>query len=237
MLIEPKAIFFDYGGTLDADGLPWKEHFQFIYESMGVRVPQERFDRAFYDSDDSLTLEGLDGVSLVDTLNEQVWRVLKGLGKSDIALQKKIADAFVLDTVLKIEENKVVLRKLKTRFKLGIISNFYGNLSSICGELGLLPLFDVVADSKRVGHIKPSAELFNYALSAVGVQPQQALMVGDSLKRDMQGAKALGMPHVLLANRDHPVAAQTCCPGDVVIGKLADLLEHLPDTRSVPLGI
>ncbi|MBI5426850.1 MAG: HAD family hydrolase [Nitrospinae bacterium] len=228
MPIEPKAIFFDYGGTLDADGIPWKEHFQSIYESMGVRVPQERFDRAFYDSDDSLTAEGLDGVSLADTLDEQVRRVLAGLGRPDPALQKNIAGAFRQDTARKVEENKTVLRRLKSRYKLGIISNFYGNLPAICKELGLSPLFDVVADSRRVGHIKPSAELFNYALSAVGVQAGQALMVGDSLKRDMRGAKALGMPHVLLIDRHNPAPPPTCCPGDGVIRAIPELLELLP---------
>ncbi len=227
MLIEPKAIFFDYGGTLDADGIPWKEHFQSIYESMGVRVPRERFDRAFYDSDDSLTAEGLDGVSLADTLNEQVRRVLAGLGMPDPALREKIAGAFRRDSVRKVEENKPVLMRLKSRYKLGIISNFYGNLPAICEELGLSPLFDVVADSRRVGHIKPSAELFNYALSAVGVQPERALMVGDSLKRDMQGAKALGMPHVLLVDRNHSAPPQTCCPRDGVIRAIPGLLELL----------
>lgn len=215
-----KAIFFDYGGTLDADGIPWKEHFQTIYESAGVRVEQEKFDRAFYDADDSLTDEGLDQTSFAETLREQVGRVLKSLGKSNASLQETIADTFRQNTIRKIEENRVALNQLKKRFKLGIISNFYGNLPTICEELGLLPLFDVIVDSKRVGNIKPSPQIFNHALSAVGVSAAQALMVGDSPKRDMLGAKSMGMPHILLSRQP----ANTCCPGDIVIREIPDLL-------------
>lgn len=209
---------------MDSDGIPWKDHFQAIYESAGIRVSQEKFDRAFYDADDSLTDEGLDQTSLADTLREQVGRVLKGLGMPDPSLQYSIANIFLQNTIRKVEENRIVLNQLKKRFKLGIISNFYGNLPTLCNELGILPLFNVIADSKRVGNIKPSPQIFNYALDAVGVRPDQALMVGDSPKRDMLGAKAMGMPHILLTRGQSPT---TCCAGDIVIQKLADLLEIL----------
>lgn len=224
MTTKLQALFFDYGGTLDADGIPWKEQFQVIYESAGIHVSQEKFDRAFYDSDDSITDEGLDQTSLMDTLNEQVGRVLRGLGKSDPALQERIAKTFLQNTARKIEENKTTLFQLKQRYKLGIISNFYGNLPTLCKELGLLPLFDVVVDSKRVGCIKPTPEIFNHALNAVGVKPEQAMMIGDSPKRDMLGAKGMGIRHILLSPKQ---PASTCCPGDAVISKIADLLEIL----------
>lgn len=224
MTTKLQSLFFDYGGTLDADGIPWKEQFQAIYESAGVHVSQEKYDRAFYDSDDSLTDEGLDQTCFMDTLNEQVGRVLRGLGKYDSALQSLIAKTFLQNTVRQIEKNKITLVKLKQRYKLGIISNFYGNLPTLCQELGLLPLFDVIVDSKRVGHLKPSPEIFNYALNAVGAKPDQALMVGDSPKRDMLGAKNMGIRHILLSPDPQ---ASTCCPGDIVIRKIADLLETL----------
>ena len=217
---KAKAIFFDYGGTLDADGITWKDHFQAIYESAGVCVDQEKFDSAFYSADDSLTDEGLDQTSFAETLQEQVGRVLKSLGKTDFALQEIIANTFRQDTIRKIEANKAVLQLLKKRFKLGIISNFYGNLPAICQELGLLPLFDIIVDSKRVGSLKPTPQIFNHALNAVGVNADQAVMVGDSPKRDMLGAKGMGMPHILLSRQP----ANTCCPGDIVIREIPDLL-------------
>jgi len=218
------ALFFDYGGTLDADGVPWKEHFEAVYRSLGVAVEQERFDRAFYDADDSLTDEGLDRHSLTEMLDEQVGRVLANLGIGDAGLKTRVVEAFRGDTLRKIEENRPVLERLKGKYRLGVISNFYGNLPALCEELGLGGLLDVVVDSRRIGHIKPSREIFEHALRGAGVKPHEAVMVGDSYKRDMLGARAMGMAHVLLAP-SHGAPA-TCCPGDRVIHRLADLLEY-----------
>ena len=55
----------------------------------------------------------------------------------------------------------------------------------------------------------------------------QAVMVGDSVKRDMLGARAIGMPHVLLASRQSG-SMNACCPGVPVISQLFDLMELLP---------
>jgi len=49
-----KSILFDYGGTLDSDGSTWLERFAPIYKEYGIDVPKQRFDRAFYDSNDNL---------------------------------------------------------------------------------------------------------------------------------------------------------------------------------------
>jgi len=38
-----QAIFFDYGGTLDANGVAWKEHFYPLYVKYGIAVPLQRF--------------------------------------------------------------------------------------------------------------------------------------------------------------------------------------------------
>jgi len=220
------ALFFDYGGTLDADGIPWKEHFEAVYRSLGVAIEREKFDRAFYDADDRLTEEGLDRHTLNEMLDDQVGRVLSNLGINDAQLKDRVVQAFRGDTLRKVEENKRVLERLKKNYRLGVISNFYGNLPAVCNELGLGDLLDVVVDSRRIGHIKPSREIFEAALKGVGVRPEEAVMVGDSYKRDMLGARAMGMPHVLLAAKESGTPPTPCCPGDRVIHRLADLLEH-----------
>jgi FMN phosphatase YigB (HAD superfamily) len=59
----------------------------------------------------------------------------------------------------------------------------------------------------------------------MGVQPEEAVFVGDNPGRDMEGAKGVGMPHIWLAGED-PERAKPCCPGDPVIRSL-DALEWL----------
>src|SRR5204863_6893657 len=48
------AVLFDFGGTLDADGLPWKERMERLFRDEGAIVARERFDSAFYAADDAL---------------------------------------------------------------------------------------------------------------------------------------------------------------------------------------
>jgi putative hydrolase of the HAD superfamily len=44
-----------------------------------------------------------------------------------------------------------------------------------------------------VGKKKPDPEIFNYALKVGGVRPPEAVMIGDSLEADVEGALNVGM--------------------------------------------
>src|SRR5439155_27123741 len=48
------AVLFDFGGTLDADGLAWKERVYRLFREEGVAVERERFDPLFHAADDAL---------------------------------------------------------------------------------------------------------------------------------------------------------------------------------------
>ena len=65
---------------------------------------------------------------------------------------------------------------------------------------GLLDLFEVLSISCEVGYLKPHPHIFQHALDALGVGPEETVMVGDSLRADVGGAKALGMTAVLKRN-------------------------------------
>ncbi len=66
---------------------------------------------------------------------------------------------------------------------------------------GLLDYFDVVVTREDVSAIKPEPRIFLYALESLGVEPGEAMMVGDSLSQDVYGAKNVGMTAVWI-NRD-----------------------------------
>ena len=59
-------------------------------------------------------------------------------------------------------------------------------------------LFDVTIFSSEHGCIKPATRLFELALEGLGASPAKAVHVGDSLKRDVAGAKAAGCAAVLI---------------------------------------
>ncbi|AFL94574.1 hypothetical protein containing HAD-like domain 2 [Thermococcus cleftensis] len=66
---------------------------------------------------------------------------------------------------------------------------------------GLLGYFDVIVTREDVRTIKPEPKIFLYSLEALGVEPGEAVMVGDSLSQDVYGAKNVGMTAVWI-NRE-----------------------------------
>ena len=83
--------------------------------------------------------------------------------------------------------------------KLGLVSNgFKKDLKHILGELGLRRWFDVVVCIDSCNCAKPAKEIFLYALNELGVQPSEALFIGDSVKEDYQGAMNVGVKPFLI---------------------------------------
>ncbi len=222
----PKAILFDFGGTLDSDGISWKERFYRIYREEGIDWDLPTFERMFYASDDSLTEERLDEVGYEAMLLEQVNRVLRFGDRFDAALARRIADRFHRDSLGYLERNRLLLESLSTKYRLGIVANFYGNLEFLCEEIGYRRFLVTVIDSARIGVAKPHPAIFRAAFERLNCSPDQAVFVGDNPVRDMAAAKALTMPHVWLntLNPDRP----PCCENDRVIQSLTTLGEILP---------
>lgn len=195
-----KSLLFDYGGTLDADGTTWLERFRPLYKEAGLDVPPERFDRAFYDSDDNLDKRhALKGLNLTETVRLQVADVVGVLAPGRQELVDRVTDRFVTDCRENFKRLTPALERLAKRYRLGIVSNFYGNLDGILVGEGLRPLFSVVADSGVLGVTKPEAGIFLHAAKGVGAAPADCLMVGDSIKRDIAGAHGVGMKKALVS--------------------------------------
>jgi HAD superfamily hydrolase (TIGR01549 family) len=60
-------------------------------------------------------------------------------------------------------------------------------------DLGLEDLFETTVISCDAGYMKPHPRIFEIALEKLGVEAEGTAMVGDSLRADVEGAKALGM--------------------------------------------
>ncbi len=88
------------------------------------------------------------------------------------------------------------------RYRLGVVSNFYGNLEAVCQSAGLAPLFAVMADSHCVGAEKPDPAIFRAALGAICAPPETTVFIGDSLRRDREGARRAGTGFIWIAPQD-----------------------------------
>lgn len=150
----------------------------------------------------------------------------------------RIADA-VIDSYAKAENWQVypdavpTLKQLHSAgFAIGIVSDWGSQLPLILDKLGLTPYLTFVQASAIVGAAKPSPIFYRMAAQAGGVDPSEALMVGDSYRADVMGARSAGMDAVLL---DRAGTAQV---SDVTIIRSLDEVLSLvgapPDPR--PLG-
>jgi putative hydrolase of the HAD superfamily len=218
------AVLFDFGGTLDADGLTWRERVARCCRDEGVAIDAGVFDSMFYAADDALVGGVSPTLSFRETVARLVSGVARGLGLGDDAPIDRVTARFVENALHTLDRNRSLLTALGQRYRLGLVSNFYGNLAAVCQECRIHDLFEVILDSTDVGWTKPDPRIFLKATEALGLSPAAAVFVGDSLPRDMAGARAAGMPHIWLSSHGQDGA---CCPGDPVIRSLTALPEML----------
>ena len=193
-------VLFDFGGTLDADGVRWSVRFHSAYRAAGGVEPFAAFEVAFRASDRALErrtdIERLGFRAMVDA---QTALVLNGLPDGVQLCAPAIADQFHATTLTMARRNEALLARLHASYHLGVVSNFTGNLELCLQELGLMRYFTVVADSGRVGVTKPDARLFQHALTWPGVTRTPAWMVGDNFESDIRPAAELGLSTAWLA--------------------------------------
>ena len=218
------VLLFDFGGTLDADGVPWKERFRRLWRDEGEDVSREVFDRAFYTADDALVGALPTTLPLEETAALLAAGIGKGLGTRDASLPARVADRFSTESLESLSHSAALLARLSARYKLGVVSNFYGNLDAVCRDAGIGRYLSVAVDSTAVGSCKPEPAIFHAALERLSAAPAEAVFIGDSPARDMAGARGVGMPHVLVAGEAFH-GFEPCCPGDSRIRGVEELAE------------
>jgi len=91
------------------------------------------------------------------------------------------------------------LRRLaQAGLKIGLISNTQRPLDEFASHFALERLFTASISSAELGFLKPHPAIFEAALAAVGEPAEAAVMVGDSVKADIEGARQAGMRAVLV---------------------------------------
>ena len=87
-----------------------------------------------------------------------------------------------------------LLKRLEGHFSMHIITNGFEEVQWVKLEKsGLLPYFDKVITSERVGVKKPDPKIFHYALDKANALLNESVMIGDDLKTDIIGAIQIGM--------------------------------------------
>ena len=107
-------------------------------------------------------------------------------------------------------------------FRLGVVSNSDGRVAHALAAAGLAQHFDVVVDSRIAGVEKPDPRIFLLALDQLGVEPAEALYVGDVYEVDVVGARNAGLAAALVGVTDADGV-----PGVLCVRSVADLVNEL----------
>jgi putative hydrolase of the HAD superfamily len=216
-----EALLFDFGGTLDADGVTWRERVRRLFAREGIPLRDGEFDAAFYTVDDRLTGRIPITLSFRDTVDQLITGVADALRVRDDTIRDRVARQFLDEALACLASRASLLRRLAGPYRLGVVSNFYGNLATVCADAGIAGFFDVLVDSAQVGCRKPDPLIFHHALERLDVPASRAVFVGDSLGRDMAGARGVGMRHIWL--RAATADGGPCCADDRVVLTLGAL--------------
>ena len=223
------TLLFDFGGTLDAPGVHWLTRFHRLYPQMGLDVVPERIKEAFYWADTQLMAHPeITTLQLLPLMLEHAAYQLRYLGLPAQPYQQRLAEGFCHTARRALQASVGVLTALRQRYTLGVISNFYGNVVTLCQECGLAALCDVIIDSAQVGVSKPEQRIFTLALEQLGRAPHTVAYIGDSFERDVLGARAAGLRTIWLRGLEPRV-----CPDPSMVDATITTLEELAAVLAV----
>ena len=226
------TLLFDFGGTLDAPGVHWLTRFYQLYPQSGLEVAPERIKEAFYWADAHIMAHPeITTLQFLPLMLEHATLQLRYLGLPSQPYQRLLAEGFWRAAMTSLHDSVRVLTLLRQRYTLGIISNFYGNVATLCQECGLAALCDVIIDSAQVGVSKPERRIFTLALEQLGCAPHTAAYIGDSFERDVIGAKTAGLHTIWLRGLE-----PRPCPDPSLVNATITTLEELPALLAVAVG-
>jgi putative hydrolase of the HAD superfamily len=157
----------------------------------------------------------------------QSWEnALMKCGVSDVNLATQLADAFRRNRrkhLVLYDDAIYCLDKLSKLFPLALCTNGVPDLQrEKIDATGIAKYFTEIVISGEVGYGKPSRDIYELVLSRLGARQEFTWNIGDSLERDIQGAKALGIKTVWV-NR-HGLPRDESIVPDIEVSNLKQLV-------------
>jgi len=94
-------------------------------------------------------------------------------------------------------------------------------------KTGLIDFFEVVVTPEVSGRRKPEPDSLLYALRRLDAAPEEAMMVGDSPRRDIAPGRQLGMVTAFAAYGDWRRSRAVDVAADIVLAEFSEILGHV----------
>ncbi len=205
-----RAVFFDVDFTLIYPGPTFRgEGYQAFAARYGMEIDPSRFAQAVADA--APLLDGHDDRYADEIFIVYTRKIVEGMGGAgptlDACAQEIYREWAACRHFELYDDVPDTLREIAAAgLRIGLISNSHRCLTSFQSHFELQDLITATISSSQHGYMKPHPSIFSAALQLVDVQPAEAVMVGDSLKHDVEGAMRAGMRGVLLHRGDSPTA-------------------------------
>lgn len=230
--MEIKGIIFDYGGTIDSHGDHWSEVIYDGYINAGLKIDKVQFRESYVYAERELarTRHILPQHNFYDLLLIKMQLELSDLAarglieQGDVEKYAQPIAKYCYDCARSsCEEARPVIEQLSKRYPLMLVSNFYGNVETVIRDMGLREYFQGVIESAVVGVRKPNPTIFKLGVVALGLNPEDVLVVGDSFRKDIEPSLSLGCQVAWLKGKGW-TAEEDAQMHPSIIGSLNDLL-------------
>lgn len=177
------------------------------YDYLDIRYPDPQYRESFPSLRDAFV-----SVAELDPLSEE-----------DVELLVETFARHELGTVP--PEYAASIHQLSKHFRLGLVIDIWAPKTLWVETLercGVLSVCESASFSSDCGMVKPSPLPFLKVLKEMQVDSQDAVMIGDSVRRDLGGASAAGIDCILVGGAKHPSA----------LGAVASLVELVESIAS-----
>lgn len=201
-----KCVFFDLDHTLWDYDTNAKETLWELYVSYDLPAKGVLDFQKFCDQFKSVNLGLWNLYDLGHITNEVIRtqrfkKILEAFGVDEDTLCENLSQEY-----MKVCPNKCnlmpstieTLDYLSLNYNLTVITNGFEEIQNLKLTAGKLhPYFDHIITSQKAGHRKPAKQIFEYALAVNGIQPEEAIMIGDNPVTDVGGALNAAIDAVL----------------------------------------
>lgn len=224
-----KGVIFDYGGTLDTDGMHWFHVFRCAYAEYLPQVGEEQLREAYVYAERYLATHYVvePDDDFLAMLCKKVRIQLSELHVGSESVGMEIASHCDMLVRKNMHQTRQVLETLSASYPMVLVSNFYGNIHSVLQSYEIDHYFKEVVESAVVGIRKPDPQIFALGVEALDLAPDEVLVVGDSYSKDIVPAHTIGCHTVWLKGQGWNVADEpddTSC-ADNIITTLSQVLE------------
>ena len=229
-----KGVIFDYGGTIDSRGVHWSEVIWDGYCDSEVPVSKEEFRQSYVMAERELAKvrhilphHNFYDLLLIKMRIELGDLVARQVLAADYPVEPK-AEAiarYCYDAARSsIEEARPTLEALYARYPMVLVSNFYGNVESVLSDFDVRKYFGTIVESAVVGVRKPDPKIFALGVEALGLKPEEVLVIGDSYKKDIVPAESLGCKVLWIKGKGW-TAEEDAQTHPCIISRLSQVLE------------